>query len=163
MTIQTQAAPISIGLDDNARTGMAEGLSRALAGTYTLALKTQNFHWNITGPRFHSLHALFEAQYTDLQAAADDLAERIRALGVVAPGGLSRFADLSPISDAPEVPPGADAMVTTLAADHDTLSRTLRALIVEAADIGDEATADLLTGRLSTHEKAGWMLRASAG
>lgn len=163
MTIQTPAAPIAIGLDDNARTGIAEGLAKALAGTYALALKTQNFHWNVTGPRFHSLHALFEEQYTDLAAATDDLAERIRALGGVAPGGLARFANLSPIEDAPEVPPGADVMVTTLAADHDTLSRTLRALVVEAADIGDEATADLLTGRLATHEKAGWMLRATAG
>ncbi|MQX35912.1 DNA starvation/stationary phase protection protein [Roseospira navarrensis] len=154
---------MSIGLDDNARAGIAQGLAAVLAGTYTLALKTQNYHWNVTGPRFNSLHALFETQYTDLQAASDDLAERIRALGVFAPGSLARFAELSPIEDAPDAPRGADAMVTDLAADHDTMARSLRALIVEAADVGDEATADLLTGRLATHEKTAWMLRSSAG
>ncbi|KAA5607444.1 DNA starvation/stationary phase protection protein [Roseospira marina] len=163
MTEQTRLAPIANGLEDNARANVAEGLATVLAGTYALALKTQNFHWNVTGPRFRGLHALFEEQYTDLQGASDEIAERIRSLAAVAPGGLARFAALSPVEDAPDVPPGADAMVAQLAADNDTLARTLRGLIGEAGDAGDEATADLLTGRLATHEKAAWMLRASLG
>jgi len=161
MTTQTHATPLNIGLDDNARAGIAHGLAVALAGTHALGLKAQNFHWNVTGARFQSLHALFEDQYADLSGATDALAERIRALGVFAPGSLGQFATLSPIGDAPDTPQGADAMLNELARDHDTLSRTLRTQIGDAADVGDEATADLLTGRLAAHEKAGWMLRAS--
>ncbi|MBB4286773.1 Dps family protein [Roseospira goensis] len=163
MTDQRLATPIETGLEENARTSVAQGLTGVLAATFTLALKTHNFHWNVTGPRFQGLHALFEEQYTDLYGAVDEIAERIRSLGSVAPGGLGRYAALSVIEDAPETPPAADAMVSTLAKDHDALARAIRPLIAEAAEVSDEVTAGLLTDRLGVHEKTAWMLRATAG
>ncbi|SDG96969.1 Dps family protein [Roseospirillum parvum] len=153
---------IDTGLEQNARSSIAQALGPVLAGTFALALKTHNFHWNVTGPRFQGLHNMFEEQYTDLYEAVDDLAERIRALDAVAPGGLGRFQELSPVADAPETVPDAQTMVATLARDHDAMARTLRPLIGEAAEANDEVTADLLTGRLGVHEKTAWMLRATA-
>lgn len=157
------AAAVNTGLEENARTSIAEGLTVVLASTFTLALKTHNFHWNVTGPRFQGLHAQFEEQYTDLYGAVDEIAERIRALGAIAPGGLGRYADLSVVEDAPEEPPAADDMVAALARDHDAMARRLRPLIAEAGEVSDEVTAGLLTDRLGVHEKTAWMLRVAAG
>lgn len=161
MVTQTAALPINTGLEENARTSVAQGLNAVLASTFALALKTHNFHWNVTGPRFQGLHAQFEEQYTDLYGAVDEIAERLRALGAVAPGGLGRFADLSVVEDAPEVPPSADAMVAALARDHDAMARLVRPLIAEAGEVSDEVTAGLLTDRLGVHEKTAWMLRVA--
>ncbi len=157
------AAPINTGLEENARNSIAEGLNAVLASTFALALKTHNFHWNVTGPRFQGLHVQFEEQYTDLYGAVDEIAERIRALGAIAPGGLGRYTDLSVVEDAPEAPPAADHMVAALARDHDAMARQLRPLIAEAGEVSDEVTAGLLTDRLGVHEKTAWMLRVAAG
>lgn len=154
--------PVETGLEQNARGHVAEGLGPVLAGTFGLALKTQNFHWNVVGPGFQGLHNMFEEQYTDLYEAADDLAERIRALGAIAPGGLGRFQELSPLEDAPKTVPEAQTMVATLARDHDSMARAIRPLIAQAAEVADEVTAGLLTDRLGVHEKTAWMLRATA-
>lgn len=153
---------VDTGLEENARKSIAEGLNAVLASTFALALKTHNFHWNVVGPRFQGLHNMFEEQYTDLYAAVDELAERVRALGCIAPGGLGRYADLSLVEDAPDTPPAAEAMVVALAKDHDALARRLRPLIGEAGEVSDEVTAGLLTDRLTVHEKTAWMLRATA-
>ncbi len=152
---------VSIGLDDTARKSVADALAQVLADSHALALKTQNFHWNVAGPHFHSLHAMFEAQYAELAAAVDELAERIRALGFPAPGGYAAFAKLTAIADAKENVPAAE-MVRTLLADHETAVKRLRAALKVAQAAGDEESADLAIGRLQAHEKTAWMLRASA-
>ena len=153
---------IDLGFDDKARRKIAEGLSRLLADTYTLYLKTHNFHWNVTGPQFNSLHLMFEAQYTELAAAVDLVAERIRALGEPAPGSYSAFAKLSSIAEADGNPP-AEAMVRILAADQLAVVRTARSVFPLAEAAHDEPTADLLTQRMQVHEKTAWMLRANLG
>jgi starvation-inducible DNA-binding protein len=163
MASQNAAAPVNTGLEENARNSVAQGLNAVLASTFALALKTHNFHWNVTGPRFQGLHAQFEEQYTDLYAAVDEIAERIRALGSMAPGGLGRYGELSVVEDAPEIPPAAEDMVAALARDHDAMARQLRPLIGEAGEVSDEVTAGLLTDRLGVHEKTAWMLRVAAG
>lgn len=163
MTDQSVSPAIDTGLGDQVRESVARGLTAVLASSFALALKTQNFHWNVTGPRFHGLHAQFEEQYTDLYSATDDVAERIRALGVMAPGGLTAFGAQSTIADAPEAPPSANDMVAILARDHDAMARLIRGQIGAAAEAGDEVTVGLLTDRLGVHEKTAWMLRSSVG
>jgi starvation-inducible DNA-binding protein len=151
----------NIGLSEDARAAVAEGLSRLLADTYTLYLKTHNFHWNVTGPNFASLHALFETQYTELAVAVDDIAERIRALGHPAPGTYGAFASLTSLKE-PEGVPSAAEMVRQLAADQETLVRTAREVLAVTSDMGDEVSAGLVTDRMSVHEKTAWMLRSMA-
>ena len=156
----TAAKTLNIGIGDKDRAAIADGLSRLLADTYTLYLTTHNFHWNVTGPMFNSLHAMFMAQYTELWNAVDPIAERIRALGHPAPGSYAQFAKLSSLKDAPSVPPKALAMVAWLAEGHEAVARTARTVfpVVDAAN--DQPTADLLTQRMDVHEKTAWMLRA---
>ena len=142
---------------DNAK--ISEELSKLLASTYTLYLKTQNYHWNVTGPFFQTLHAMFEQQYTALAVANDDIAERIRTLGAFAPGSYKEFSKLSFIDEAHERPK-AEEMVKTLMKDHETLIEFTKDLIEVAAEVKDEGTVDLLTGRVSEQEKTVWMLRS---
>jgi starvation-inducible DNA-binding protein len=150
---------INTGIPDTARKELAEGLARLLADTYTLYIKTHGYHWNVTGPMFRSLHLMFEEQYMDLREAADVIAERIRALGYLAPGSYREFARLGSVSDDEEVPEAAD-MVRNLVVAHETVIRTARALVSTAEETADVATADLVTGRIEIHEKTAWMLRA---
>ncbi len=151
-----------LGIPDDQRRAIAHGLSRLLADTYTLYLKTHNFHWNVTGPQFNSLHLMFETQYTELALAVDAIAERIRALGEPAPGSYSAYAALATVKEADGVPK-ADDMVAQLAADQATVVRTARAVFPAADAAHDEPTADLLTQRMQVHEKTAWMLRAQLG
>ncbi len=153
---------IDLGIADSARREIAAGLSRLLADTYTLYLKTHNFHWNVTGPQFNSLHLMFEGQYTELALAVDLIAERIRALGEPAPGSYSAYAKLSTIAEADGVP-AAEEMVRILAEDQLAVVRTARSVFPLADAAHDEPTADLLTQRMQVHEKTGWMLRATMG
>ena len=154
------ATSINIGIHEKDRAAIAAGLSRLLADTYTLYLTTHNFHWNVTGPMFNTLHAMFMAQYTELWNAVDPVAERIRSLGHVAPGSYAQFGKLASIKDAPAVPPKALAMVQILVEGHEAVARTARNLLPVAGKAGDEPTADLLTQRLTVHEQAAWMLRS---
>ena len=156
------AAKLDFGMADRDRQGIAAGLSALLADTYTLYLKTHNFHWNVTGPQFNSLHLMFEAQYTELALAVDLIAERIRALGEPAPGSYSAFSRLATIKEADGVP-AAEAMVRILADDQLAVVRTARSVFPLADAAHDEPTADLHTQRMQTHEKTAWMLRATLG
>jgi len=149
----------SKGRNDQSKT-MADALGRVLANTYTLYLKTHNYHWNVTGPQFASLHALFEQQYTELSAAVDMVAERIRALGHVAPGSYSAYGKLSEIKEAPDSPPEAMAMVRELAADNEALTRLAEKANEIADEVGDVASGDMMIERMQAHAKAAWMLRA---
>jgi starvation-inducible DNA-binding protein len=152
----------NIGIAAEDRKAIAEGLSRLLADTYTLYLKTHNFHWNVTGPMFNSLHLMFEQQYTELATAVDLIAERIRALGEPAPGSYRAFSRLSRIEEAED---GIDAeeMVRQLVIGSETVARTAREVFPIAEKAGDEPTCDLLTQRMQVHEKNAWMLRAILG
>lgn len=155
------AAPtISIGISEKDRAAIAAGLSKLLAETYTLYLTTHNFHWNVTGPMFNSLHAMFMAQYTELWNAVDPVAERIRSLGHPAPGSYGQFAKLSGLPDAPAEPPKAMKMVEVLMQGHEAVARTARSIFPLVEKAGDEPTADLLTQRLTVHEQTAWMLRS---
>ena len=149
-----------IGIGDKDRAAIAAGLARLLADTYTLYLTTHNFHWNVTGPMFSTLHAMFMGQYTELWNAVDPIAERIRSLGHPAPGSYAQFAKLASIADAPATPPKALEMVRILVAGHEAVARTARKVFPLADKAGDEPTADLLTQRLSVHEQQAWMLRS---
>jgi starvation-inducible DNA-binding protein len=151
---------INIGISDKDRAAIAQGLSRLLADTYTLYLTTHNFHWNVTGPMFNTLHTMFMAQYTELWNAVDPIAERIRSLGHVAPGSYAAFGALSSLPDAPAQPPKALEMVRILVAGHEAVARTARELFPLADAASDEPTADLLTQRLTIHEQTAWMLRS---
>ncbi|AKH18701.1 ferritin (plasmid) [Sphingomonas sanxanigenens DSM 19645 = NX02] len=151
---------MNIGIDETKRKEVTGGLARLLADTYTLYLTTHNFHWNVSGPMFNSLHAMFMAQYTELWNAVDPIAERIRSLGEPAPGSYAQFARLSSLADAPETPPKAEAMIRILAEGHEATARSARSLFPLADEAGDQATADLATQRVAVHEKAAWMLRA---
>lgn len=154
------AAPaIDIGIDAKQREKIALGLSKLLADTYTLYLKTHNFHWNVEGPMFNTLHLMFMDQYTELWNALDAIAERIRALGFPAPGSYAEFTRLSSIPDAKGVPEALD-MVRELVLGHEAVARTARAAFDAVDDASDEASADLLTQRLQIHEKTAWMLRS---
>ena len=150
---------IDIGIDDRSRKDIAGGLSRLLADTYTLYLKTHNFHWNVTGPMFNTLHLMFEQQYTELAMAVDEIAERIRALGEAAPGSYSQYAALSSIREETGVP-SAEDMIRQLVADQEAVVRTARSVFPAAEEASDEPTADLLTQRMQVHEKTAWMLRS---
>jgi len=151
---------INIGISERDRGAIAAGLSRLLADTYTLYLTTHNFHWNVTGPMFSSLHAMFMAQYTELWNAVDPTAERIRSLGHAAPGSYAQFAHLSSLKDAPATPPKALEMVAILVEGHEAVARTARSLFPVVEKAGDEPTADLLTQRITVHEQTAWMLRS---
>ena len=151
---------VNIGIGEEDRVAICEGLSRLLADTYTLYLTSHNFHWNVTGPMFNSLHAMFMTQYTELWNAIDPIAERIRSLGQPAPGSYAQFAKLSSLPDAPEVPPKALDMVDILAKGHEAAARTARTLFPLVERASDEPTADLLTQRIGVHEQDAWMLRA---
>ena len=151
---------INIGLSPEHRDAIAGGLSRLLADTYTLYLTTHNFHWNVTGPMFNTLHAMFMAQYTELWNAVDPIAERIRALGHPAPGSYAQFGALATVPDAPATPPKALEMVRILVQGHEAVARTARDLFPLMTEANDQPTADLLTQRLDIHEKTAWMLRS---
>ncbi|WP_228016368.1 Dps family protein [Leptolyngbya ectocarpi] len=151
--------PINIGISEEQRRAIADGLARTLADTYTLYLKTHNFHWNVTGPMFQTLHLMFEGQYNELALAVDAIAERIRALGFPAPGTYSEYAKLSSISETEGVPT-ADEMIALLVEGQEAVARTARTVFAVADEANDEPTADLLTQRLQIHEKNAWMLRS---
>lgn len=154
------APPINIGISGADRTAIAEGLSRVLADTYTLYLTTHNFHWNVTGPQFRTLHMMFEEQYTELWGATDVIAERIRALGHYAPGSYAEFSRIATVPDVPTVPPKAMEMVRILVTGHETVSRIAREFIPVAEEAGDDPTADMLTARCAMHDTTAWMLRS---
>lgn len=150
---------IDIGIDQEDRQAIAEGLARLLADSYTLYLKTHNYHWNVTGPQFNTLHQMFEEQYTDLAVAVDDIAERIRTLGEWAPGSYSAYAKLTSIEEEDGVP-SAEEMVRSLVKGQEAVVKTARSVIKAAEAANDEPTADLLTQRMQVHEKNAWMLRS---
>ena len=150
---------IDIGISDGNRRKLADGLSRLLADTYTLYLKTHNFHWNVTGPMFQTLHLMFETHYNELALAVDLIAERIRALGHVAPGSYKAYAKLSTIKEEDGVP-SATAMIRSLVKGHEAVAKTARTVFPVADAANDQPTADLLTQRLQIHEKTAWMLRS---
>jgi starvation-inducible DNA-binding protein len=150
---------MDIGISDKDRREIADGLSHLLADTYTLYLKTHNFHWNVTGPLFNTLHLMFETQYNELALAVDLIAERIRALGEFAPGSYGAYSKLSVIKEAKGVPSATD-MIKELVDGQEAVARTARALFPVVERASDEPTADLLTQRLQIHEKTAWMLRS---
>ena len=151
---------IDIGITEQDRSAIVQGLSHLLADTYTLYLTTHNFHWNVTGPMFNSLHNMFMLQYTELWNAVDPVAERIRSLGHVSPGSYAQFGQLTSLPDAPATPPKAMEMIAILAQGHEAVARTARSLYPAVEKAHDEPTADLLTQRIGVHEQAAWMLRA---
>ena len=150
---------IDIGLSDEQREHIARGLGKLLADSYTLYLKTHNFHWNVTGPHFKSLHVLFEEQYLELAIAVDTLAERIRAVGFPAPGSYAEFAKLTSIQESTQVP-GWENMVAQLVEGHEIVIRTARELVPMVEQAGDEVSLNILAERMEVHEKAAWMLRS---
>jgi starvation-inducible DNA-binding protein len=150
---------IDIGIKEADRAKIAQGLSRLLADTYTLYLKTHNFHWNVTGPMFQTLHLMFEQQYNELALAVDLIAERIRALGFPAPGTYAEFSKLSSIRETKGVP-SAEAMIRDLVAGQEAVVKTARSVFPLLEKVNDEPSADLLTQRMQVHEKTAWMLRS---
>ena len=151
--------PMDTGLSAQDRAQIAEGLSRLLADTYTLYLKTHSFHWNVTGPMFNTLHLMFEQQYNELALAVDFIAERIRALGVHAPGSYQQYSALTSIIEETGVP-SAEKMIQQLVQGQEAVVKTARSIFPLADKAGDEPTADLLTQRMQVHEKTAWMLRS---
>ena len=151
---------IDIGIKESDRLKIADGLKHLLADTYTLYLQTHNFHWNVTGPHFRDLHLMFMEQYTEMSVAVDDIAERIRALDVAAPGTYKEFAKLSSIKEVEGTPDGRD-MVDILTAGHETVIKACRKVLKLAQDAGDESTTSLSSDRMRIHEKTAWMLRAT--
>jgi len=161
--VAAASAPnVDIGIKDSDRKKIADGLSGYLADAYTLYLKTHNFHWNVTGPMFNSLHTMFETQYTEQWTALDDVAERIRALGYNAPGSYREFVNLTSIAEEPGLTDSADwrEMVRQLVVGNEAVCRTARKVLSNADTAGDDPSVDLLTQRLQTHEKYAWMLRS---
>ncbi|ROQ49998.1 starvation-inducible DNA-binding protein [Pseudomonas putida] len=150
---------IDIGISEEDRKSIVDGLSHLLSDTYVLYLKTHNFHWNVTGPMFNTLHLMFEGQYNELALAVDAIAERIRALGFPAPGTYSTYAKLSSIKEEPGVP-AAEEMIKQLVDGQEAVVRTARSLFPLLDKVSDEPTADLLTQRMQAHEKTAWMLRS---
>jgi starvation-inducible DNA-binding protein len=150
---------MNIGIPKKDRESVARHLSKLLADTYSLYLKTHSFHWNVTGPQFNSLHLMFETQYNALWLAADEVAERIRTLDVFAPGSYSQFGKLTAIKEETGVPEWKE-MVSQLVEGHEVAAHTAREATKAATAAGDEGTADLVTGRLMEHEKTAWMLRS---
>lgn len=159
MNLPNTPMRIDIGIAEADRAAIAQGLGRLLADTYSLYLKTHNFHWNVTGPMFNTLHLMFEGQYNELALAVDLIAERIRSLGFPAPGTYSDFARLSAIPETPGVPKATE-MIRLLVEGQETVVRTARSLYPAVEHARDEATADLLTQRIQLHEKTAWMLRS---
>jgi starvation-inducible DNA-binding protein len=152
----------SMGMDQSKRETMAEAVTRVLADTYALYFKTHAYHWNVTGPRFHDLHMLFETQYNEMWTATDEIAERVRALGVKAPSSyaeMDKFAEIRSQAEKTD----ANEMIADLLAGHEQVAATIRAALEKAAEHGDDATADVLTPRLTIHEKMAWMLRSTLG
>lgn len=154
-----KAPAIDVGIAKDDRAQVAEGLCRLLADEYTLYLKTHNFHWNVTGPLFNTLHTMFESHYTELAMAVDEVAERIRALGFPAPGSYQQYAALSSVEEETGVPDALE-MVRQLVKGHEACAKTARSIFPLAEAAADEVTADLLTQRLQVHEKTAWMLRS---
>ena len=150
---------IDIGIKEQDRVNIAEGLKRLLADSYTLYLQTHNFHWNVTGPQFRELHLMFEEHYTELATAVDEIAERIRTLDVPAPGTYNTFAQLSSIKEVDGVPSSA-AMVEILTHGHEQVVKTCRDVLAVAQNVNDESSAALVSDRMRVHEKTAWMLRA---
>ncbi len=150
---------IDIGIAEKDRKTIAKGLAALLADTYTLYLKTHNFHWNVTGPMFNTLHLMFETQYKELALAVDSIAERIRSLGERAPGSYAEFGKLASIAEAVGTP-DAKSMIKQLVEGNEAVVKTARSMFPTAGDVGDEATTDLLTERMQIHEKTAWMLRS---
>jgi starvation-inducible DNA-binding protein len=159
-TNRTTSAPdIEIGIDAGGRQALSEGLSHLLADTYALYLKTQSFHWNVTGPMFQALHVMFENQYHELADATDVIAERIRALGHPAPASFSQFSELTTIDEETGVPEARE-MIRQAVLGHEAVVRTARSVLASAESNHDEVTVDLLTERMQVHEKTAWMLRS---
>lgn len=150
---------IDIGINQQDREAIAADLKALLADSYTLYLQTHNFHWNVTGPMFPQLHLMFEQHYTELAIAVDDIAERIRSLGIAAPGTYSAFAKLSSIEEVDGVPT-ADEMVALLTKGHEQVVKTCRKALLVAQAADDESSAALISDRMRIHEKTAWMLRA---
>jgi starvation-inducible DNA-binding protein len=151
---------IDIGINESNRVSIADGLKNLLADSYTLYLQTHNFHWNVTGPQFRALHLMFEEHYTELAVAVDDIAERIRTLGVAAPGTYQAFAQLSSIKEVDGVPEAGE-MVRILLEGHEAVVKTCRNVLKQAQEADDESTAALVGDRMRVHEKTAWMLRAT--
>lgn len=156
---EVQSSGIDIGINSKDRAKIVAGLSKVQADTYTLYLKTHNFHWNVEGPMFNTLHLMFMDQYTELWTSLDVIAERIRSLGYPAPGTYKEFAKLTSIQETEGVPQALE-MVRLLVSGHEAVARTLRSVFPAAQEGHDEATVDLLTQRLQVHEKTAWMLRS---
>jgi len=154
-------APVNIGVKEEKRKAVAKQLSTFLASTYTLYMKTPYYHWNVTGSQFHSLHELFEHQYEDLHGAGDALAERIRALGHFSPGTFKAYLELSEIEEDDALPEDAEAMVKNLLKDNETCTQAARKVLKIAEEAEDEVTVDMMVERMSTHDEAAWMLRAT--
>lgn len=150
---------IEIGLTDDQRSAIAKELSKLLADTYTLYIKTHNFHWNVTGEHFNSLHKMFEGQYLGLAEAVDEIAERIRALGHRAPGSYAEFSELTSLQEEREAP-AANEMIRQLTRGHEKVTATARDILAIANEANDQPTIDLLTRRMLSHEKKAWMLRS---
>lgn len=159
-TMRPKDGATDIGINAKSRKDVAQSLARTLAGTYLLQLKTQYYHWNVTGGNFHSLHELFNEQYEELSGAVDELAERIRALGVSAPGTFQEFSAMSSLTEDRSLPGTWGAMVNNLLAANEEVAREIRERIKLAQKSGDEGTADLFIKRIQAHEKAAWMLRS---
>lgn len=150
---------INIGISPEEREKVAAGLSRVLADSYTLYLKTHNYHWNVSGSLFNTLHLMFETQYSELALAVDEIAERVRALGFTAPGSYKAYSKLTEIEEEDDVP-AAEEMIRQLVIGQETVARNARKVIQLAEDAGDHPSADLLTQRVQLHEKNAWMLRS---
>lgn len=150
---------LNTGINEEDRQEIAEGLSRLLADSYTLYLKSHNYHWNVTGPMFQALHTMFEEHYTELATAVDDIAERIRSLGVLAPATYQEFSKLSVIKEELDNP-NAQEMIKRLLEAHEAVAKTARSVFPATEKASDEASADLLTQRIHLHEKTAWMLRS---
>lgn len=148
-----------LGMKPKGQKAIADGLSRLLADSYLLYVKTHNFHWNVEGPQFNTLHTMFMGQYTEIWNALDDIAERIRALGEYAPGSYAQFAKLSSIKESEKVPE-ATKMIKELLEGHEVVIQTARSAFPVAEEENDQATCDLLTQRMNIHEKTAWMLRS---
>lgn len=157
---ETKRMEVNIGISKEQRKEIADGLSKVLADSYMLYLKTHNYHWNVTGEHFHSLHEQFEEQYTELAEAVDEIAERIRSLGYRSPGSFLEFKELTSIEEDTDHDIKAMEMVRRLALDNEQVLRTARQAVPACEDAGDEATLDLLTQRLDVHSKTAWMLRS---
>lgn len=151
--------PVQIGIPAAKVEEIVVGLSRVLADSYSLYLKTHSYHWNVVGPMFHSLHAMFMDEYTELALAVDEIAERIRALGAPAPGTYRQFAELSSVPEDDDVPEALE-MVRRLVAAHETTARTIRSVLPVVEEAPDQVSTDLLVRRLDVHEKTAWMLRS---